>query len=128
MSAHVLLVEDSALIVGALRILLEDAGYRVSAAAGVREALAAARHDPPDVILLDLSLPDGDGLLVAERLAADGARPVVVAVTGRGDEEAVRQRCFRAGCRDVLVKPMNAMALPRQIAQWVTEREAARDA
>jgi CheY-like chemotaxis protein len=123
--AHVLLVEDSALIVGALRILLEDAGHRVSAASTVREALAAVRADRPDVILLDLTLPDGDGLALLERLPADGAPPpVVVAVSGRGDEHAVRERCLRRGCRDVLAKPMDAMALPRQIDAWLAERAA----
>ena len=121
MGAHVLLVEDSALVVGALRVLLEDGGYRVSAAGTVRGALAAAAEAPPDVMLLDLTLPDGDGLSVLERLAAAGAAPrVTVAVTGR-DEPEVRARCLAAGCREVLVKPMNPMALPRQIAGWLAD-------
>ena len=94
MGAHVLVVEDSALVVGALRVLLEDAGYRVSTAATVRDALDAAAAAPPDVMLLDLTLPDGDGLAVLERLAAASSAPrVTVAVTGR-DEPEVRARCL----------------------------------
>ncbi|MGI9077342.1 MAG: response regulator [Gemmatimonadaceae bacterium] len=114
-------MEDSALIVSALRILLEDAGHRVSDAGSVRDALDAARRERPDVMLLDLTLPDGDGLSILETLSADGLAPrVTVAVTGR-DEPYVVARCKRLGCRDILVKPMNAMALPAQVAAWLEE-------
>ncbi len=114
-------MEDSALIVSALRILLEDAGYRVSAAGSVRDALDTARRDRTDVMLLDLSLPDGDGLSILETLSAEGLAPqVTVAVTGR-DEPYVVARCKRLGCREVLFKPMNAMALPGQVAGWLAE-------
>jgi CheY-like chemotaxis protein len=119
-TAHVLIVEDSALVVGALQLLLEGAGHRVSSAGSVREAVARARVDPPDVMLLDLTLPDGDGLVVLDVLAADGAAPrVTVAVTGR-DEPTVRERCLRAGCREVLVKPIAPLALPRSIESWLS--------
>ncbi|MEJ7809689.1 MAG: response regulator [Gemmatimonadaceae bacterium] len=125
MGAHVLIVEDSALVVGALRILLEDAGYRVSSAGSVREALETGRAEVPDVMLLDLTLPDGDGLTVLEGLAATGRVPsVTVAVTGR-DEPNVIQRCLEVGCREVLIKPMNALQLPRQIARWLAEPRSA---
>lgn len=121
MGAHILIVEDSALIVNALRILLEDAGHRVSDAGSVRDAITTARHERPDMMLLDLSLPDGDGLSVLETLSADGlAPPVTIAVTGR-DEPHVVARCKRLGCRDVLIKPMNTRALAGQIAGWLQE-------
>lgn len=119
LGAHILIVEDSAPVVGALRILLEDAGHRVSDAGSVREALDKARLDRPDLMLLDLSLPDGDGLSILESLSAEGIAPMVtVAVTGR-DEPHVIARCKRMGCREVLIKPMNAMALRGQVAEWL---------
>jgi CheY-like chemotaxis protein len=72
-------------------------------------------------MLLDLTLPDGDGLLVLERLHTDGAAPrVTVAVTGR-DEPEVRARCLAAGCHDVLVKPIAPLELPGQIRRWLTD-------
>ena len=121
MGAHILIVEDSALIVSALRILLEDAGHCVSDAGSVRNALDIARRERPDVMLLDLSLPDGDGLVILETLSAEGRAPrVTVAVTGR-DEPHIVARCKRLGCREVLIKPMNAMALPGQVAGWLAE-------
>jgi CheY-like chemotaxis protein len=118
-SAHVLVVEDNALVTSATRILLEDAGFRVSTAGRVAEAYAICQSDPPDAILLDLRLPDGDGLTLLNRLRADGGRaPVVAAVTGR-DEPQIRQRCLHAGCVDVLLKPVDVRALPTQIRSWL---------
>lgn len=118
-SAHVLVVEDNALVTSATRILLEDAGFRVSTAGRVADAYAICQTDPPDVVLLDLRLPDGDGLTLLNRLRADGGRaPVVAALTGR-DEPQVRQRCLRAGCVDVLLKPVDVGALAAQIRSWL---------
>ena len=117
--AHVLIVEDNALVTSATRILLEDAGFRVSAAGTVAEAHGLCRSDPPDAILLDLRLPDGDGLSLLKRLRDDGAQtPVVVALTGR-DEPEIRARCLRAGCVDVLLKPVDVRALAAQIRSWL---------
>ncbi len=116
---HVLLVEDSALVVSALRVLLETTGHRVSSAGTVHDAIDAAELDPPHVMLLDLTLPDGNGLEVLSALAARShSPPVTVAVTGH-DDPAVRERCLAAGCIAVLIKPIAAMKLPVQIAEWL---------
>jgi CheY-like chemotaxis protein len=121
---HVLVVEDSALVIGALRVLLEETGHRVSAASTVADAVATARADPPDVILLDITLDREDGLGVLSALARTDALPrVAVAVTGH-DEPAVRERCLNAGCRTVLVKPISAMQLPVLIKAWLAETPA----
>lgn len=118
-TAHVLLVEDNALVTSATRILLEDAGFRVSAAAGIGEAHAICESDRPDAILLDLRLPDGDGLSLLKRLRAESVPlPVVVALTGR-DEPEIRGRCLRAGCVDVLLKPVDMRALAPRIRSWL---------
>jgi DNA-binding response OmpR family regulator len=117
--AHVLVVEDNALVTSAARILLEDAGFRVSTASRVSEAYAVCRTDPPDAILLDLRLPDGDGLSLVNRLREDRAPlPVIAALTGR-DEPDVRARCRRAGCVEVLVKPVDARALVGLVRSWL---------
>jgi DNA-binding response OmpR family regulator len=121
---HVLVVEDNALVTSATRILLEDAGFRVSAAGRVAEAYAICQSDPPDAILLDLRLPDGDGLTLLKRLQADGRGPrLVLALTGR-DEPEIRQRCLRAGCADVLLKPVDMRALAERIRTWLDARAA----
>lgn len=121
---HVLVVEDSALMAGALRVLLEETGHRVTTADTVADAVAAARADPPDVILLDITLRGEDGLEVLGQLADDGGRvPVAVAITGH-DDRLVHRRCRDAGCREVLVKPIAAMELPGKIRTWLAETRA----
>lgn len=123
--AHVLIVEDNALVTSATRILLEDAGFRVSTAGSIADAYVACRTDAPDAILLDLRLPDGDGLTLLKRLRADGApAKVVIALTGR-DEPEIRARCLRAGCVEVLLKPVDVRALAGRIRSWLETREGA---
>jgi CheY-like chemotaxis protein len=123
---HVLIVEDSALVTSALRLLLEETGHRVSDAADVAAAVRLAVTERPDLILLDLTLrsPAGmeeSGLEVLDRLHAElGRVPMTVAVTG-DDAPGVRERCLQAGCRDVLIKPISPLELPRRIQQWLSE-------
>jgi DNA-binding response OmpR family regulator len=120
---HVLVVEDNALVTSATRILLEDAGFRVSTAGSLADAYAACQSDPPDAILLDLRLPDGDGLTLLKQLHADGGPSrVVVALTGR-DEPEIRARCLRAGCVDVLLKPVDVRSLAGRIRSWLEAGE-----
>jgi DNA-binding response OmpR family regulator len=121
----VLIVEDNALVTSATRILLEDAGFRVSSAARISEAYGIAGNDMPDVILLDLRLPDGEGLSLVKRLRDEGQPlPIVVAFTGR-DEPEVHAKCLQAGCAEVLVKPIDAAAIGPLVRSWLDRRASA---
>lgn len=103
---RLLIVEDSAIVASALRVLFEEGGYEVDTASTVAGAIAAATERAPDVMLLDLTLPDGNGLTILERLRADGRAPRgTIALTGHDDDE-LRERCIDAGCVDVLLKPV----------------------
>jgi CheY-like chemotaxis protein len=126
MVPHILLVEDNALVIGALRLLLEETGHRVSDASTIADAARVLRTDPPDVVLLDLTLHGEDGLSLMSSIGAQGERqrPIVVALTGH-DDPATLERCKLAGCRDVLVKPIRPMKLKGQIAEWLGERAPA---
>ena len=118
---HVLIVEDSDLVTSALRILFEETGRRVTIAHSVRDAIAAGRRDPPDLLLLDLSLPDGDGLEVATTLAQSGVSPrATVAITGRDDPASLR-RCTAAGVTAVMVKPVSAKELLTKAGEWLDD-------
>jgi DNA-binding response OmpR family regulator len=117
----VLIVEDNELVTGAMRILFEETGRRVTVAHSVRSAIEAGRADPPDLLLIDLTLPDGDGLEVARALSAGQPR-AVVAITGRDDAESVR-RCIAAGCTEVLVKPVATRDLLAKADIWLTGSE-----
>jgi DNA-binding response OmpR family regulator len=117
---RLLLVEDSEAIRDALSILLEDAGFTVVQAGRGQDALRLAAESRPDLVLLDLGLPDMAGLDVARQMRGDVsmAGVPIVAVTGR-DEAADREACRVAGCDDYLVKPVNTRELVRRVAELV---------
>lgn len=119
MLPHILIVEDNEHVTSALQILLETVPWRVSVAGSVGAALAISKSDPPAVALLDLTLPDGDGLALVEPLRTVGARKIVV-LTGH-DDSATRQRCLAAGCADVLVKPVSVRDLMDMSRTWLAE-------
>ena len=115
MSAHILIVEDSTLVTDALGILFRQAGYDVEIAATVAEAIESASTGAVDIMLLDLSLPDGSGLEVLKTLRARGKAPrATLAMTGH-DDVKTRRACLDAGCTGVLVKPLPIGELLRQI-------------
>lgn len=114
----ILLVEDDPLLRDALRLLLEDAGYRVREAGSAAEALEASTSEAPALVLLDLGLPDRPGLEVARILRdRQSTREVpIVALTGRvGAGE--RTACLEAGCNSFLAKPVE----PRELLRCVPE-------
>jgi DNA-binding response OmpR family regulator len=104
----VVLVEDSEAVRDALAAALRAAGYRVRPVGTGVAALEAvtgpgAAADPPDIVLLDLGLPDLDGVEVCRRLRARSSVPVI-AVTARGHQQA-RVLGLRSGADDYVVKP-----------------------
>jgi DNA-binding response OmpR family regulator len=113
---RVLIVEDNELVTGAMRILFESSEWRVSIAASIAEALGEGERNPARLVLLDLTLPDGDGLSLIEPLTASGSA-TFVALTGRDDPET-RQRCLAAGCVDVLIKPVPVRELLVRAVEW----------
>jgi two-component system, OmpR family, response regulator len=113
--ARILIVEDSPLVTDAFRVLFTAVGYDVDSAATVAEAIEEATSAPVDVMLLDLSLPDGHGLEILKALRKRGALPrATLAMTGHNDL-ASRRNCLEAGCADVLLKPVPIAELLRQI-------------
>ncbi len=114
-----LIVEDNELVTGALRILFEETGRRVTVAHSVADAVRAGIADPPDLLLLDLTLPDGDGLEVHHLLQAEGVRPKAsVAITGR-DDPATLERCRSSGMTAVLAKPVATRELLARAEEWL---------
>jgi DNA-binding response OmpR family regulator len=114
-AARILVVEDSTLVTDAFAILFRQAGYEVEIAESVAEGIERGSAGTVDIMLLDLSLPDGDGLEVLETLRARGRAPrATLAMTGY-DDSKTRRACLDAGCADVLVKPLPIGELLRQI-------------
>jgi len=111
----ILLVEDSIMISSAYKMLLESKGYEVEVAATAADAIATGASEPHDLMLLDLTLPDADGLTVITGLTSRGLLPrSIFAFTGHGDS-GTRQRCIAAGCDEVIVKPIPIHELLRMV-------------
>ncbi len=85
MTKHILVVDDDPLLRRSLAFNLERAGYRASTAASAEDALALARRDPPDLILLDIGLPGMDGLEALHRFRSEKEVPIIF-LTGRRRE------------------------------------------
>jgi two-component system CheB/CheR fusion protein len=121
---RVLVVDDNVDAARSLVILLSLWGHEVVAVHDGPEALEAAFEHPPEVVLLDIGLPQMDGYEVAYRLRhapemAHAPRPLIIAMTGYGQEDD-RRRSREAGFDHHMVKPLN---LPR-LAQMVADPSA----
>jgi two-component system KDP operon response regulator KdpE len=101
----VLIVEDEPALLRALRINLRARGYDVRVASAGREALAEARQRPPDVVVLDLGLPDLDGTEVIRDLRGWSTAPVIV-LSGRANSED-KIGALDAGADDYVTKPFD---------------------
>jgi len=108
----ILVIEDDAVARADLEARLAANGYIVARAADAASALTVVNRERPDLILLDLGLPAGDGFLVLERLrkiAALAVIPVLV-ITGRSDAET-RKRVEALGIAPLLAKPVETEVL-----------------
>jgi two-component system, cell cycle response regulator DivK len=106
--ARVLVVEDNARNMTLATFLLESAGHTVLSATNAEAGLAMARVEQPQLILMDIQLPDMDGLEATGLLKADPATraiPVIAltALAMKGDEE----RILAAGCDGYIAKPLS---------------------
>ncbi|WLT31905.1 response regulator [Geothrix sp. PMB-07] len=109
----ILLVEDEPQMRRFLRVSLEGSGYRYLEAASGQEGLSLATQHRPDAILLDLGLPDMDGLEVVARLREWCATPVIV-ISARG-QESDKVDALDAGADDYLTKPFGTRELLARI-------------
>jgi len=102
-SLKVLVVDDEPAMVGVIGAILGGAGHRIVAAYAGAEALRRFREEDPDVVLLDLAMPDLDGALVCREIRATSDTPIIV-VSGESDV-GVTVELLEAGADDFLRKP-----------------------
>ena len=76
-TGHILIVEDEKDIRELLRLCIEGGGFRVSAAGGAGEARRLLQAEPPDLALLDVNLPDGDGMDLCKEIREQSDMPVI---------------------------------------------------
>lgn len=125
MSGKVLIVDDVATNRIVMKVKLTAAGYQPVLAADGQSCLALARQEIPDLILLDLCLPDISGFEVVERLRADPAlQSVPVIVISASQDQGARVRAFRAGADEFLAKPIEDQRLLARMRSLLRGREA----
>ena len=123
-AAHVLVIDDDADIRGLVTELLERAGLSVEQAEDGRSGLRALHKTPPDLVVLDVSMPDLDGWQTLERIRDLSEVPVLM-LTARG-EELERVRGLQAGADDYVVKPFGRQELLARVQALL--RRAGREA
>jgi len=106
MSKYILLVDDDTLMRRSLALILEQAGYRTSTAANAEDALASARRDPPDLVILDIGLPGMDGLDALRHFKDKLGIPVIFLTARRRNLDQVLG--LELGADDYITKPFEA--------------------
>lgn len=124
MKRKILIVEDNELNLKLFRDLLEAHGYETFETKDGQEALSIARNVRPDLILMDIQLPEISGLDITKRLKADDevSHIPVIAVTAfamKDDEEMI----LNAGCEAYMSKPISIPVFIRTVQKFLNENE-----
>jgi DNA-binding response OmpR family regulator len=122
---RVLVVEDEANILLSLRFILERQGYRVSSAMTGRDGLEQMQREPPDLVILDLMLPDVSGYTVCQQARRDPrlARTPILVLTARA-QDAERRKGLELGATDYVTKPFRVAELLTRVASLLGSRES----
>jgi DNA-binding response OmpR family regulator len=126
MGNHILLVDDDVLLRRSLAFNLEQAGYRASTAESAEDALAMARRDHPDLILLDIGLPGMDGLNALRIIQTEFDIPVIFLTARRRELDEVLG--LELGADDYITKPFDNNVLLARIKAALRRTQTARAA
>ncbi|MBA2778906.1 response regulator transcription factor [Billgrantia kenyensis] len=120
--AKVLVVDDEPNIVLSLEFLMQQAGFDVETAEDGEGALAKVEASPPDLILLDISLPGISGFDVLEQLRQDSrhARLPIIMLTAHG-REVEKEKGLALGADDYVTKPFSTQALVEKVKHLLAE-------
>lgn len=121
---RVLVVEDSASVAALIRSALERGGFEVAHVDQLGAAKAELTRALPDVVVLDVELPDGSGLQLLRELAAPGVSPVPVVILSSRDDEADRVIGLELGADDYVVKPFYPRELATRVRRAAERRPA----
>jgi DNA-binding response OmpR family regulator len=117
----ILIVDDNEDVARALRVFFRAHDYLTVAAGDAVTAISQAKSEKPDLIMLDLGLPAGDGYLVMERLGnIDDLASIPVIVFTARDEESHRERALEAGAKAFFQKPVDHAELLSSVRRILT--------
>jgi two-component system KDP operon response regulator KdpE len=123
-STEILIIDDEVQIRKLLEITLQSNGYKINEAATAKEGLISAANHPPDLIILDLGLPDESGHDVLRKLREWYSKPVIILSVQSSEEDIVR--ALDNGANDYLIKPFRTgelLARIRSALREVSEEE-----
>lgn len=124
MSRRILVIDDHPETVRLIELTLRRHGYDVAGAGSGLEGLASAEFEPPDLVLLDIMMPDMDGLTVCRKLRQiDKLRDVPVIMFSARSQVGEKKESFDAGANDYLVKPTRPAELISRVEAMLTQRE-----
>lgn len=115
---HILVVDDDRLVLAALCEGLRSAGYRVTGSASPLDALALAAREAPDLALLDVRMPEMDGIELGRKLREQGGVPFLY-LSAYGDQKVVRE-AVEEGALGYLVKPLDIQQIVPSIEAALT--------
>ncbi len=119
----ILLVDDDAALVGLLRLVLEYEGHTVQTAYTGQEALEALEEEQPDLVILDIMMPDINGIEVCARIRATphlAHLPIAILTAKPGEEDRIR--AMEAGADAYWMKPLSPRQLKQRIRDLIYDR------
>ncbi len=122
----ILVIDDSAELRSVLETILPYAGYEVFLASSGAEGLRLVQQKQPDLIMIDLELPDTNGLKILEMLNEQGLSIPTIMMTGYGSE-GVAARALRLGVRDYLIKPFTTEEVLSSVERALVESRLRRE-
>jgi two-component system, cell cycle response regulator DivK len=124
MLAKILYVEDNPQNMRLVRKILSGAGYSVIEAVDGSSCFSMLEHERPDLILMDVNLPDIDGLEVTARLKTNpDVSPIPIIALTANAMHGDRERCFAAGCSGYIPKPITKSELLSTVAHFLKDVE-----
>jgi len=120
LSARILVIDDETQIRKMLKIALKSVGYDVTEADSVQSGLAALARQQPDLLILDLGLPDGDGMALLAELRTFSKIPVIVLSVRSGDSDKVQ--ALDVGAQDYVSKPFSVEELLARVRAQLRDR------
>jgi DNA-binding response OmpR family regulator len=121
----ILLIDDDKDVIHALNVRLKSKGYQIAVAGDAIAAISTARKEKPDLIVLDIGLPGGDGFLVMERLKAlhELVLTPIIIVSAR-DSATTKPEALKAGAAAYFQKPVNTPDFLRAIQRALGQATA----
>ena len=126
---HLLLAEDKVVNQKVALRMLQRLGYRADVASNGCEVVEAVQRQPYDVVLMDMQMPEMDGLEATRRVRDDfpaERQPYIIALTANA-MEGDRDRCLEAGMDDYLSKPVKLDALSKALVNYLVSRQEAEE-